>query len=338
MPDTAHALLRRILDLVPLASGEEGLSLDEAARLLGVTPGEVKRAVTALEEGMMALPAGHPAPVQGGLDRGAGGSLQGGIEGGSNRIRFFSTGPFRRPPRLLNREALALTLGIRVLAGQSSGDRRVALEALAARLEEALATPPAADAAAREAGRFVMDAADAGEDALRSLLLEAARDGVPCRIEYLKPGAREAEERTVEFHHLVHAEGEWYALAWCRGVRAVRPFRVDRILRAELLGGEPEGPPEVDPAEWLDGGRVYRADGGTEVSVRYSHRIARWIAEREEGEALPDGGFRVRRTVADPQWVVRHVLGYGGEAVLEEPSWLREAVVAEARRRAGEGV
>lgn len=330
MADTAHALLRRILGLLPLASGD-GLTLDEAAGILGSTPAEVKRAVTALEEGMMGLPAGQPAPFQGGIDPG----VEGGIEGGSNRIRFFTTGPFRRPPRLLTREALALALGLRVLAGQAAGTRREALVAAAERLEGALATPPAADSAAREAGRFVLDAADAGEDAVRSFLVDVARRRLPCRIDYLKPGAGAVEARDVEFHQVVHAEGVWYGLAWCRQAQGVRVFRVDRVLRVEPLEGLFEGVDTIDPAEWVEGGRVYRDPGALEVTVRYSPVIARWLSEREDGEHLPDGGFRVRRMVSDPDWLVRHVLQYGGEAVVEEPPEVRQRV-AEAARRVSE--
>lgn len=325
MADTADVLLRRILELVPMASGPEGLGVDEAARALGVTPRQVLKAVSALEEGMSDLPAGRPAP------------LQGGIEGGSDRIRFFTTGPFRRPPRLLKREALALALGVRVLAGQAAGERRVHLLRVAERLERDLATPPAAEVAAREAGRFALDAADAGEDEVRSVVLELARERVPCRIDYLKADAREVEERRVEFHHLVFAEGEWYGLAWCREALDVRAFRVDRILRVEPLEGGFEGGEGIDPAHWVESGRVHRAAEAREVVVRYSARIARWIEEREEGETLEDGGFRVRRPVSDPGWLVRHVLQYGGEAVVEGPPELR-ALVAAAARRVAEGL
>lgn len=297
--------------------------MDEAAHRLGVEPCQVLEAVSALEEGLAGVAAGSGAPVQGGL------------EGGTGRIRFFTTGPFRRPPRLLAPEALALALGLRVLAGQSAGSRRAALVAMAERLEGGLATPEAAHRAAVEETRFVFDAADAGEDELRSLLLAAARDRSPCRMEYLKPGSDREEERVVEFHHLVMAEGEWYGLGWCRTVRDIRTFRVDRILRLELEPGAFEGPAEVDPTPWTRDGRVFRPREAVEVVVRYSPRIARWIAERHYGETLEDGSLRVRHTVADPHWLVGHVLQYGAEAVLEEPEELRRTVVEAATKVLG---
>ncbi len=60
--------------------------------------------------------------------------------------------------------------------------------------------------------------------------------------------------------------------------------------------------------------------------------IARWMAEALNRQAEPDGGIVVRHDVADPRWVVRHVLQYAGEAVLIEPRELREHVARAATR------
>jgi predicted DNA-binding transcriptional regulator YafY len=45
----------------------------------------------------------------------------------------------------------------------------------------------------------------------------------------------------------------------------------------------------------------------------------------------PDGSVVLHHDVADPRWVVRHVLQYGGEAELVEPGELRERVARAAR-------
>jgi proteasome accessory factor C len=80
----------------------------------------------------------------------------------------------------------------------------------------------------------------------------------------------------------------------------------------------------VDVETFLEGGRVYHADQETEVVVRYSPRVARWVEEwAPDAEPSGSGGALVRHRVADPGWVVRHVLGYGGEAEVVEPAWVR---------------
>jgi proteasome accessory factor B len=71
---------------------------------------------------------------------------------------------------------------------------------------------------------------------------------------------------------------------------------------------------------------VFQAGEEVEAVVRYSRSIARWISEREEVEENPDGSVVVRHRVADPRWIVRHVLSYGPEAEIVEPAEMRDLV------------
>jgi predicted DNA-binding transcriptional regulator YafY len=61
--------------------------------------------------------------------------------------------------------------------------------------------------------------------------------------------------------------------------------------------------------------------------VRYSPRIARWVAEREGVAAAEDGRLTLEHPVADESWAVRHVLQYGPDAEVVEPAELRAAIV-----------
>jgi predicted DNA-binding transcriptional regulator YafY len=70
------------------------------------------------------------------------------------------------------------------------------------------------------------------------------------------------------------------------------------------------------------------------MKVRYSPRIAQWIAEREEGETANDGSFVVDHPLADHDWAVRHVLQYGPEAEVLEPESVRAAVKVRLSRAA----
>ena len=128
--------------------------------------------------------------------------------------------------------------------------------------------------------------------------------GIPIETVPYRIGAL---ERPVHPYALVYGEGHWYLLAWCTVSEGVRIFRVDRIL---------------------------------EVRVRYSPRIARWIAEREAGEWDADGAFGVTHQAADPHWAVRHVLQYGPDAVVLEPEEVRRLVrevVGEAKQEQESG-
>ena len=62
------------------------------------------------------------------------------------------------------------------------------------------------------------------------------------------------------------------------------------------------------------------------MTVRYSPRIARWVAEREGKELDANGGLTLEHTVADDAWAIRHVLQYGADAEILAPERLRDAM------------
>jgi predicted DNA-binding transcriptional regulator YafY len=62
------------------------------------------------------------------------------------------------------------------------------------------------------------------------------------------------------------------------------------------------------------------------MTVRYSPRIARWVAEREGLQLAEDGSLTMEHPVADESWAVRHVLQYGPDAEVLAPAAMRELV------------
>ena len=81
--------------------------------------------------------------------------------------------------------------------------------------------------------------------------------------------------------------------------------------------------------EYLNDRKVLRVGQPRTMRVRYSPRIARWIAEREGVEPDADGSLTMEHPLADVQWGVRHALQYGPDAEVLEPAEVRE----ELRRR-----
>lgn len=311
--EPADAQLERVLHILPEAARDGGASIDELAEALDVDP---RRIVRDLEEvTARGLYVDPPLDVD--------------IMIADGRVTVWTTGELRRPVKLSPREALALTMGLRLLADGADPERAERLRELARRMDEGLAAFPAEEVAER----FAVDAGDpAGAGAL-DLLREAARERRPCRLTYLKAEADAPERRTLHPYAVVHAGGRWYALG--HNVEAegrdtsttVRAFRLDRILGIEPLEGGFDRPRGFDPRDYLDEeGDVFRADETVEVAVRYSPRIARWIEEDGAGERVDDGSVVVRHEVADPEWLVRHVLYHGAEAEVVEPAGMRELV------------
>ena len=323
--EPADRQLERVLHVLAVAAREGGASLAELSAELGVPE---ERLLRDLEE-VTARAYYLEPPVD----------IEISIE--EDRVAVWTTAEFRRPVKLSPREALALTLGLRLLAEEGDAERAAALRVLAARLDAGLAAVPAT-AIAED---FALDAGDPSGEGILAILREAARERRPVELRYLKPADVEPEQRVLHPYALVHAGGRWYALGHCPdaatapGASAIRAFRLDRILAVTPLDGVFEVPSGFDPLEYVSHARsggaggatggiprasLFRADEPVEVTVRYASRIARWIEEQVLGVLQPDGSILVKHVVADPGWLVRHVLYHGPDAEVVEPTEIRD--------------
>jgi predicted DNA-binding transcriptional regulator YafY len=96
---------------------------------------------------------------------------------------------------------------------------------------------------------------------------------------------------------------------------------------------QPESAEVLRTLEW-DAGDIsmpFAADEDERVDVRYAPGIARWITERTGKQPERDGSVIITHRVADPRWLVRHVLQYAGDATVEDESY-REKIRAAAER------
>lgn len=318
MPEAARAAgqLERILYILPRAARDGGVGLDELAQSLEVGAHVVLKDLTQVTQRAFYQPAGSDDLL-----------LE--IEG--NRVSLFTPGAFHRPVRLSMPEAVCLVLALRGrLAGRWGSGAGTEVEPTALRLlhslETTISTIPTEEVLAR------MEAADLRPDpaGIREILSLALEGREECRVQYLKLGAEAPEERAVRPYAMVHGEGQWYLLGWCTMSEGVRTFRMDRVLDAEPTGKRFPAPEDFDAEAHIQGGRVFRADRKMDVKVRYSPRVARWIVEKEALETAGDGSVTVTHQVADPHWIVRHVLQYGPEAEVLEPEevrgWVRGVV------------
>ena len=315
--ERAQARLERLLYLIPAAQRPEGVRISELCRMLEVEPRTLHRDIQLLTEREMHLTAGAP------------GSLQVEWEPAQDRLRIWTPGPFRRPPRLSSLEAAAVLLGLRARASALEEWDESAFQRIADRIrtilmgaeEEEAETPAVFDASLSEP-----------DVELRERVLDAMGQGHALRFDYLKPDASAPESRRLEPYATVHAEGSWYLLGWDLDSLGVRAFRLDRVLAVEVTGDTFEVPEDFDPHDYAQDARLFFQDPDEPppepVAVVYSPRIARWIQERYSGESLSDGSYRVVHPVVKRDWLVRHVLGYGGEAWVEGQAarWIREAI------------
>ncbi|TVP76655.1 MAG: WYL domain-containing protein, partial [Gemmatimonadales bacterium] len=258
------------------------------------------------------------------------------------RVELWTKGLLQRPVRLSPREALALDLGLRALERQQTDAASEdpspdeALSAVRKRLLEALAAPTGpAGAPADPASLRLADL----ESPIPREVERAAVDGGLLRILYRAPG-RTPAPRTVAPRELVRAEGAWYLLAFDPGRDDLRAFRLDRVLEARALPDEAPAPTPAESrrlAELVEDGAVFGPSAQEDLpraTVRYDASIARWIRERgwPRTREEEDGSLLVEHDVADPNWLVEHVLGYGGAARVLDPPELAGKVAEAASR------
>ncbi len=325
---TAQDQLARILYTLPAAARSGGVALDELARALGVPIETVQDDITTVAEREYYHPAGSVDAMSIFVD--------------GNRIRVTSKQGFDRPVRLSETEALALGLGLRAMASEADGQRRKDILKLAKHLERTLTAPSIEQLTPQDHTQVSLEydpdddmnfTIATGDDGFRGVLADAATDMRWCTISYLKPGDAAPESRRIAPYQLVYADGAWYTLAHDASRHAIRTFRMDRMLDAQVEDGTFDKPADFDVAQYLkEHGAPYMANEESEVAVRYASTIARWIMERggDRASRADDGSVMVRHRVSDRRWIVRHVLQYAGDAVVETPDSARSEVAAAA--------
>ena len=302
--------LRRLLSILPhLADGEER-TYEEIAECVGVDWETIRDDLWALSERDDA-PGGFVDGVQ--------------LFFGERGVSALST-HFKRPMRLTAGEAAALELGLAMLKGERSPEEHAAIDRARQRVH-AVRTP-----ASDEPALAIRHAeAAAGDSEYLARVSEAMRLGRKLRIAYRSSGEPDLRSRTICPFGVVAARAQWYVVAHCETSEAVRVFRLDRIEAVEVTT-EPFVRPEgfsIDSVVRED--MVFQGEPPMWMRVRYSPKIAKWIAEHETGVAQEDGSLIVEHPVADVRWAVRHVLQYGPEAEVLEPSELREEIIARLR-------
>jgi predicted DNA-binding transcriptional regulator YafY len=125
----------------------------------------------------------------------------------------------------------------------------------------------------------------------------------------------------------------WYAIAYCEESEGLRVFRMDRVEDVTVLSDRYEIPSTFSVSETMQNGKMLQVDlPPAGMEVRYSPKVARWIAEREGVSPDADGSLTIEHPLAAQEWGVRHVLQYGPDAEVLEPEAVRDEIAGRLRR------
>jgi predicted DNA-binding transcriptional regulator YafY len=302
--------LSRLLAMVPWLLRRQGVGLDEAARHFGITEAQLVKDLELL------FVCGTPGHLPDDLIE---------ADWESGQVYLGNADPIARPLRLSVDEAVALLAGLRTLAQVPGLHERSALESALTKLSAA-----AGDAAAAASALSATLGRGAQEN-----VLAAARNGVRrhrrLHLRYLVPSRDETTERDVDPMRVLNTGERWYLEGWCHRAEAVRLFRLDRIVRIEVLDVDGTPPPEAVGRDADE--RLFTPSPEDVVVTVDLEPAARWVATYypvEHVAELGDGRLRVTLRAASADWVPRLALRLGGDLRVVTPAVLSREVHSRA--------
>lgn len=310
MSENAAAQLRRVLNIIPVLARGEPVPHDEMARHAGVDVDTLLADLYSLAE-RFDEPGGYIESVSIAIE---------------TSTVSVSSNHFLRPMRLTMPELCALDLGLAMLRGERPPEEHRAIERARKRLRDVIARLPANG---DHEGLRAADVGATGRVEHLAVLRRAVQGKRKARITYEGSDGKGETDRVVHPYALLAARGAWYVVAHCERSRGLRVFRVDRVRRAQGVAERFVLPEGFSLDAIIREGRVFSGAARESLAVRYSPRIARWVAEREGRTLDADGSVTIEHPLADDRWAVRHVLQYGPDAEVLGPDRIRN----EVRRR-----
>jgi predicted DNA-binding transcriptional regulator YafY len=146
----------------------------------------------------------------------------------------------------------------------------------------------------------------------------------------------QATEREVRPYGLLFKHSHWYLVGWDETRDAQRIFRVDRMEKVQANSAAPATPDYAMPPEPVleayrnqEAWELGEGDDTTQALVRFRFPASLWAERNGYGEAVGEGddGSALRRfEVRQPDPFLRWILSQEGEASIESPPALQEAL------------
>ena len=318
MSDNAAAQLRRVLAIIPMLARGKPVPFEVIARHVGGDTDTLLADLFSLSE-RFNEPGGFVESVTISIETGQVG---------------VTSDHFLRPMRLTMAELCALDLGLAMLRSERPPEEHRAIDRARERLRKVITTLPSNDA---HQGLRAAEVGATGSMEHLAKLRRSIEGKRKAKIAYTGSDGRGTAERVIRPYALVAARGAWYVVAYCERSRGLRVFRLDRILAVDATAEGFTLPDGFSLDAVISEGRVFSGEAEDKLVVRYSPRVARWIAEREGKRVADDGCVVVEYPMADLRWAVRHVLQYGPDAEVLSPPRVRDEIRRRLQALTGRG-
>ena len=249
--------------------------------------------------------------------------------GGGYRLRPG----FKLPPLMFtDDEAVAITFSLIRARRQGGLADAPALEGALAKIERVLPEGLRAKVQAVQPSVTFVSGRPAGQIPNERVLLFSTAVQQQCRVRVRYRSRREDTERSLDPYGVVLHWGSGYVVGWCHLRRAVRVFRLDRVLAADLEDAHFERPADFDSLEAVLES-LAKAPGGLPVEVLLETTLDDAKRLIPPGGALleeAEGGVLLRAHPRRLEWLARQMLTWERPFVIRRPEELREALRAVA--------
>jgi predicted DNA-binding transcriptional regulator YafY len=226
------------------------------------------------------------------------------------------------PPLMFTEdEAVALSLGSRLLSRQAAGSLTRSADSALAKIDVVLAEQVRVRTESlTNIISFITPRAKFDLDDPQLLLVQnAIQERRVLHLRYLGYQKEAMTERDVEPHQLFYADGVWYLEAYCRMRKGIRDFRLSRMekvtLRRETFHKRRTGKPRVQPI--------------IVIKIRFAQNAVRWVRERQhygyqrDEKETPQGTVMVFHVNQESE-IIPWILGWGTSAEVLSPQELRK--------------
>jgi len=288
----------RALDLIPYLLEHQGISIPELAQVFGVSEKQINDDLILIH--MCGLPGYTPLEL-----------IEMYYEDGY--VTVSDPQSLKRPRRMNRSEMTSLLVSLDLLKSLRTDGIAKEIEDVKTKLLNSLSFE----------NPYVV-IADAKSPEIVEMLERAITRASALRIVYLSGTKDESSDREILPLEIYQANNHTYLNAWCQRSGADRTFRVDRIQSAEIIEGKVIN---------FKSSITSLEDGDPATKLLVSKRARQFIEEnRGVISSLEDGtSFRVKLQSIDEEWLIRTIVGFGGEIEVLSPSDLAREVKIRAQ-------
>ena len=298
MNESALDRTARALDLVPYLLEHQGISIPELAEAFGVSEKQINDDLVLIH--MCGLPGYTPLEL---ID----------MYYEDGYVTVSDPQSFKKPRSMNKIEMTSLLVSLDLLKSLRTDDVAKEIEALKLKLQENM----------RFENPFVVVQNVENTEMVETIERAIAKSTL-LRIDYASGTKDKTSVRDILPIEIYVANGSTYLNAWCQSSKGERTFRLDRILSYEMIEGSVSNQTRGTNVEAFDSSPIELLVSKSARNFIEDNRAI--IGHVEEGERL-----LVELNPIDREWLVRSILGFGGQIEVSKPKELALEVVSRAR-------